>query len=1428
MNSMLKQHHIRLQDLKGFLRGYGTNKPQTPEEWAIQESKMYAPGMLIFCLDSIAAPPGLAQFSKKEAGNEGETYRVKDMSVVVNFTDGKPLAVNITSSAFDARFVDQLMLEKARKAILDGRDFLYVAANTAQPLDPQVAQVLDTMATTQYTQGGSRRTLAAGDTGVMEPAQALLGALGVTINTGGPTKHVLDIGNVCHLLFAPEGRQEDKNKVLMKTCFQPLPGDPAVAANEGQGPEGAAASPAASAPPQMKYEDVTPQAGVEAGSGWSDPTQWVEPQVPEAAVPEAWQPPAQEIPFPNQPSQWTAPGSMDQAAASFLNPDAPVQVPDFPQATSAFDAPPPATPPAIDMPRPAPLGQSPRQSMTGFKAVEDTGTFRKFDNAAPSSGQQPALPVQDLAQAAAAAFAASAAGNDTAANAAPAAEATEQPWMPIGTPSQPFLPPPVKSGGQPQQIRPQAIRPQSGGDPVAFQVETGIYQQFGAPPKKPEPAQPAAPEPEPAAGYAAPEPEAPPAEAYQEYTEYTEPQAAAPEAEAYSEAAPDQAAAAYAEDGSAEQAYAQPEYSDQQYAEPQYEGQQQYAEQQQYADLQYADQQYADQQYADQQQHAEPQQYAEPQVYDQAEPAAYAEAPAEEAAPAVDESNLSLFDRLNLKLSKVKQGSAGAPAQAAAAPASQPAAQGQAQESAELFGWETPEDTADAAAQTPLFPLAEEQSVDEWQSWDTPTPSEVLPASAQQQETGLAEALSGLIENQSTYDEPAAYATNTTSSDFASSDAQGASYESNFVPDQETPPGWAEFQESFKEPSSYSESAAPGEAPAAAEPAADSWEQPFVPEAIATPEADAPTAEVAADVVPAEAAVEVVAEEAQAPSPAPVPAPQVVPPAISASNPFLAPLAPPPPPPAPPEPEAVPEPVAEVPAEPVAEEAVAEAVPQTALEALAAEPPLEESAPAVEETVAEEPAAPEPPPAPKPPRKPTAEEQAAIAAEMASFQKKLEQQLAKAAKKLNSRVEEIKAAVAAEMERLANESSESDKQSESSLAETGTRFTKQLENITEDVRLKISDAAANGRYTIKQLLTTSQSQIEEERNLRYEELREASKQFRADTEALSRGLEREMQETVNKRTQEVGQMVDAVINKLKDTGDGFVNMVELRFQRFQERMGEETNTVTALLDRSVNSMMDELEGTNEKSSDKLKSAKSDFEQTINYQVRTAELTLSRKTRQHLTLTLLPKLNERKEILRAMSTEMCHRFSEESALQVNAQMQGLEASLNAAKGQLHNLVTECLSNIDSVGRNQQAGLEEIFKDASTHIEKCTSEVTATLASTEKQIQETEQICKKLAETSSVDADPQLTEVRNTAHTRVLQIKQQATSGLITTIDSGCDRLEQVSQQVQQDLTTMRTQYSQGARQASDNGLATMRDAIQEALAAIQAAREKYME
>ncbi len=195
------------------------------------------------------------------------------------------------------------------------------------------------------------------------------------------------------------------------------------------------------------------------------------------------------------------------------------------------------------------------------------------------------------------------------------------------------------------------------------------------------------------------------------------------------------------------------------------------------------------------------------------------------------------------------------------------------------------------------------EPADEWQSWDTPAVAETVAPPPQ--EAGLAEALSGLLENQATYDEPAAYASSHTAADFASqAPAQEASYESNFVADADQPPGWAEFQESFKTDSSFSD--APAAIPAADVPtetaAADlGWVEPAIP-----------------DEVFEEAATVAAPEPAPAPTPAPAPAP-VVHPAISASNPFLA------PPPLPPPP--VPEVVAEAPPEEPVAEVAADAAP---------------------------------------------------------------------------------------------------------------------------------------------------------------------------------------------------------------------------------------------------------------------------------------------------------------------------------------------------------------------------------------------------------------------------------------------------------------------------------------------------------------------
>ena len=227
---MLRQHHVRLQDLQPFLRGYDPSKPTAPDDWAKVESARYEPGMLIFFLDAVATPPGLSQFGKKEM-DLGESFRVKDLSIVIGRENSKPLVVKMTASAYEQRFLEVLLLENARRAILDGKDFLYVAAAPAQKLSEPTAKELEQLGA-MYAQGGSRRSLAVeGGGGPLEPAVALLGVLGVRFmqQTGGG-RTVLEIGSVCQMIFAPDIKLDDKNKMLMKTCFTPIPSSVAAEA----------------------------------------------------------------------------------------------------------------------------------------------------------------------------------------------------------------------------------------------------------------------------------------------------------------------------------------------------------------------------------------------------------------------------------------------------------------------------------------------------------------------------------------------------------------------------------------------------------------------------------------------------------------------------------------------------------------------------------------------------------------------------------------------------------------------------------------------------------------------------------------------------------------------------------------------------------------------------------------------------------------------------------------------------------------------------------------------------------------------------------------------------------------------------------------------------------------------------------------------
>src|SRR5271170_863282 len=173
MSSMVSKNHMRLPDLAPYLRGYDSKSPELPEDWARTQSVGFIPGMLIFCLERVAQAAGLAVGRREEPG---DNYRVKDLCIVVGDKDGRPVVINITSSAFELRYLEVLMAEKAKKAILDEKDFYFVTARPLHPLSEARREEVEDIAM-NYTEGGSRRTLVVDPSGPPEPAMALLTAL---------------------------------------------------------------------------------------------------------------------------------------------------------------------------------------------------------------------------------------------------------------------------------------------------------------------------------------------------------------------------------------------------------------------------------------------------------------------------------------------------------------------------------------------------------------------------------------------------------------------------------------------------------------------------------------------------------------------------------------------------------------------------------------------------------------------------------------------------------------------------------------------------------------------------------------------------------------------------------------------------------------------------------------------------------------------------------------------------------------------------------------------------------------------------------------------------------------------------------------------------------------------------------------------------
>lgn len=1322
MNSMLRQHHLRLAELKAYLRIFERNKPISPAEWSAQESLLFEAGHLLFCLEPVAAPAGLSSFSKR-GEDQGESYRVKDLCVVISKDDGKCTVINITASAYEMRVLDSLMLEKASKAILDGRDFNYLAARPIQRLDGAQEKALYQVGA-KYAQGGSRRSLTVDGSPLEEPTQALLAQLGARL-VPPQNKQVIEIGSICHMIFTPESRQEDKNKSLLKATFTPIKTEELALGRPLLETESRAAQPEPTIEHAPSALGQQPMSFTQAPEPAPEPkpmafTQIQEPLAPTEYKSDTAVPAPKPSPFalPNGPMSFAQPQSSDQQDIMAFNqpPESSVQpwdldhVPGSGGTGVAFDR--------VPVPEDAIQAASFDlvNSNNDLPAFETIAMPSQFDQLSSIQANQQALPdLPNLFMA--------------------------PTQAPAQAPVSAQAPDPASQSTQQEQARAAADWFVLSHEAHPVSVEQNNFQT---------------------------------AEPEQKKEDFS--------AQFFQDLAQGHA-------GEAAQTYAESEFAREKEIKDQFEAGKEQRLRQYFGDEHFEsfvqDQPIASNHSAS---------------YEPVQPAPLPQEPDFDSDIFADAGRSSIeinpeakppepqatVDPLPLSPEPQLDGAAFAQAWAEAA-----------QETAQS-------DSIDSSTQDTTFAPS-----DEWMKAVQESFSQTEHDQSQQEaqpEESLFEKLTNNLAKNAASETVVPQLPQTeqqTEQQIEQQTEQPIEHQTNQQADTAPPKTRPRVR-----PRDYNTPPL-----RANKPLGESFAQRALSQASHTRlEAQQPLADqaVTPDTVAAQASLPSVQDD----SPAKAfqePAPELVAPQPASE--FVAPA---------------PEPVEQMPMPPVTPAAIH---PVTVEEQVVAN--LDSSNLDLG-TKASKPAAkaiPQPGEFDSGVRKSPIMSQPdgkLMMNEMASLMAKLEQQVGKAANKLGSRADELRARLTSEVETLVEKAKQIENEAEATLNQLSLERKQRLEALAQEVESTNRDEAKACLDHIERL---SQEHIDrittEERHLSAHIIKSGD-EFKHQLADSARAATARLEELIQNRNEELARLKSTILEQLKENHQSYLQKVDQRYDRFKERMTDETASINTSLNRNMRSMMEEIENSLDRACEKLRSTKNDLEQVIGHTVAVSEMAIAQKTKHLLAEQLLPRLNEQKEIIRTKVHDMARQLKEEAQSGLTQECERLDHSKQTATIGLKQAVEASLQELEAASSGLKIGLQETFKKASQDLGHSIDAVNKLVKETELKINASERGLKNLAEVSSVETEPEINQERNAALNVLGSLKQKANRELSAKIEDRIAAMEKSSEDCFANLTNQRMERTATIRDTSESNLEKIRQALADASQAIQQAREKYME
>lgn len=451
-----------------------------------------------------------------------------------------------------------------------------------------------------------------------------------------------------------------------------------------------------------------------------------------------------------------------------------------------------------------------------------------------------------------------------------------------------------------------------------------------------------------------------------------------------------------------------------------------------------------------------------------------------------------------------------------------------------------------------------------------------------------------------------------------------------------------------------------------------------------------------------------------------------------------------------------------------------------------------------------------------------------VISESTRFMARLNQRLSEADKKLSSRCDQSRDRLLRELDALVEEAHKVERQNELSTGALTEQLITHLETVSDEVKARIEKTSNESCEELNELIKSAEASLAEMHTDLKRELDSTETNFQADSDSLTDGTRTELNQHAQERINDFNHKLDEITNALEAVYNHHIDVLMTRFGKFQARLNEEVDAIISALDRNVGSMTVEIDGSWDRASEKLMASQTEFGNSVNYLVHSCRAELKQLHLESYAKKVLPRLLENKDIFRSMLLDMKRNFEEQSDKIRKQQLVSLSESIATSRSELDKLTKECLSTIESVGKGQQFGLEELYNSTSTRLDEIISTVETKLKSAKQEIIDNDEACMKTSEASRVEDEPAFSREKQQAIAALNECRTKADNALETNISSSCLSLEHLSEEMQEDLSKQRSDWTAQVRSHADESIDKVKQAIQDAFQAIETAKENHME